>query len=219
MNKLFKGLSLLGVSWRAWYYFIRYNFFCSHVQRNSRMKFLWPMRHTIIRFEKGARLILNANYVIGTQQVKGSHQEGRLLVQKKGTFIIGSEGFEQFAGMYIRVMPGGELEIDGLVANEGCQITAGRKIHIGNGCLFARDVTLRSDDVHTIRIEGYEASRPITIGNHVWIGQGATILKGVTVGDGAIIAAKSLVLKDVPAQALVGGVPAKVIRENVEWEA
>ena len=183
------------------------------------MKFLWPMRHTVIQFEKGARLVLNAHYVIGTQQMKGSHQEGRLLVQKNGTFIIGHEGFEQFAGMYIRVMPGGELEIDGLVANEGCQITAGQKISIGSGCLFARDVTLRSDDVHTIKIDGYEASRPITLGNHVWVGQGATILKGVTVGDGAVIAAKALVLKDVPAQALVGGVPAKIIRENIEWEA
>jgi len=219
MNNFFKGISLLGLSWKSWYYFLWYNFFSSHVVRNDRMKFLWPKRHSVIRFEKGARLILNANYIIGTQQVKGAHQEGRLLVQEHGTFIIGTEGFEQFAGMFIRVMPHGELQIDGLVANEGCQITAGKRIYIGSGCLFARDVTLRSDDVHHIDIKGYEPSKPISIGNHVWLGQGATVMKGVSIGDGAIIAAKALVLKDVPAMSLAGGIPAKIIKENVKWKA
>ena len=51
-----------------------------------------------------------------------------------------------------------------------------------------------------------------------WIGMGATILSGVTIGDGAIIAAGSVVNKDVPANALVGGVPARVLRENVVWK-
>lgn len=49
------------------------------------------------------------------------------------------------------------------------------------------------------------------------IGIGSTILKGVNIGDGAIIAARALVNKDVPAKCLVGGVPAKIIKENVEW--
>jgi acetyltransferase-like isoleucine patch superfamily enzyme len=52
----------------------------------------------------------------------------------------------------------------------------------------------------------------ITIGNDVWIGEDVTIARGVTVGDGAILAAKALVTKDVPPYAIVGGVPAKVIR-------
>lgn len=217
--KVILGLKHLGCSPKAWYLFIKYNFFSNHVLRNNKYKFLLPTRNALIKLEKGAKLILNGNFILGTPQMKGSHIEGRLLIQENGTLVIGAEGFEQFAGMYIRVMPKGELEINGLVANEGCSITAGKKIHIGSGSLFARDVTLRSDDVHYINEDDYEPSKPITIENHVWVGQGATILKGVTIGHDSIVAAKSLVVKDIPCNSLVAGVPAKVIKQNVNWHA
>lgn len=217
--KYLLGLKHLGCSPKAWYLFIKYNFFSSHVFRKNKNKFLLPTSNALIQFQKGSKLILNGNFILGTPQMKGSNIEGRLLIQENGTLVIGAEGFEQFAGMYIRVMPKGELEINGLVANEGCSITAGKKIHIGSGSLFARDVTLRSDDVHYINEDDYEPSKPITIENHVWIGQGATILKGVTIGHDSIVAAKSLVVKDVPCNSLVAGVPAKVIKQNVNWHA
>jgi maltose O-acetyltransferase len=58
--------------------------------------------------------------------------------------------------------------------------------------------------------EGY--SKNIEVGNGVWIGFGSTILGGVTIGDGAIIAARSLVNKDIPGNVIVGGIPAKIIK-------
>ena len=57
-----------------------------------------------------------------------------------------------------------------------------------------------------------ETRGPIVIGDNVWIGHGVTVLSGVTIGDGAVVAARSLVVKDVPKNAIVGGVPAKVLR-------
>jgi acetyltransferase-like isoleucine patch superfamily enzyme len=58
---------------------------------------------------------------------------------------------------------------------------------------------------------------PIIIGDNVWIGMNCIILKGVTIGDGAIIAAGSVVNKDIPPRALAAGAPARVIKENVGW--
>lgn len=77
---------------------------------------------------------------------------------------------------------------------------------------------IRDSDNHSIKKEGYKKTKPIRIGNHVWIGLRATILKCVTIGDGAVIAAGAVVTKDVPPKSLVGGVPARVISTNVEWE-
>jgi acetyltransferase-like isoleucine patch superfamily enzyme len=61
-------------------------------------------------------------------------------------------------------------------------------------------------------------SAPVHIGSHVWIGARALILKGVRIGDGAVVAAGSVVTRDVPSRALVAGNPAQVIREDVSWD-
>jgi acetyltransferase-like isoleucine patch superfamily enzyme len=61
------------------------------------------------------------------------------------------------------------------------------------------------------------ASRPVTIGDHVWIGARATILKGVTIGNGAVIAAGATVTHDVPAETLAVGSPAVPTRTGIQW--
>jgi acetyltransferase-like isoleucine patch superfamily enzyme len=60
--------------------------------------------------------------------------------------------------------------------------------------------------------------KPIVIGDHVWIGSNVTISKGVSIGDGAVIATGSLVTKDVAARTLAGGIPARRIRDNIDWK-
>ena len=85
-------------------------------------------------------------------------------------------------------------------------------ITIGDGCLIGHGVVLATIN-HGFPSEHRKDNCPaaIHVGQNVWIGSSATILPGVTVGDGAIIAAGAVVTKDVPANVIVGGVPAKVI--------
>jgi acetyltransferase-like isoleucine patch superfamily enzyme len=103
-------------------------------------------------------------------------------------------------------------------ANRNLNICCFKKIKIGKNVIISENVTIRDSDDHKIIQSNKAHTCSIEIGNHVWIGMSAIILKGVTIGDGAIIAAGSVITKDVPANSLVGGVPAKIIKTNVSWE-
>ncbi|MFH1004705.1 MAG: acyltransferase [Bacteroidota bacterium] len=96
-----------------------------------------------------------------------------------------------------------------------------QEIKIGSNCLIAQNVMIRDNDGHQIgtKEENKKWIQPVNIGNNVWIGQSATILKGVNIGDGAVIASGAIVIQDVPSKAVVGGIPAKQIKSEIEWQA
>jgi len=97
--------------------------------------------------------------------------------------------------------------------NSGCKfqdqggITIGDDVLIGHNCVIATLNHVADPDRRCDMVPA-----PVRIGNKVWIGANATILQGVTIGDGAIIAAGAVVCKDVPPRSVVGGVPARLIK-------
>ncbi len=106
---------------------------------------------------------------------------------------------------------------------EYCHITCINKIQIGDGCLTGRWVTI-TDNSHGECKFIEELSQPplerkcvskgeVIIGENVWIGDKATILPNVTIGDGVIVAANAVVTKSVPPYCVVGGNPAKIIKQ------
>lgn len=98
--------------------------------------------------------------------------------------------------------------------NAGCCFQDQGGITIGDGTLIGHQVVLATLD-HDMDLakRSWMHPSPIVIGSNVWIGAHATILRGVTIGDNAVIAAGAVVTKDVPANTVVGGVPARVLRE------
>lgn len=102
-------------------------------------------------------------------------------------------------------------------------ITCTNRIQIGNRLLTGKWVTITDNshgctDVETLQIAPIKrpifSKGPVIIGNDVWIGDKATILPGVAIGDGAVIAANAVVTKDVPAYSVVAGTPAIIIKQN-----
>ncbi|MEE4453963.1 acyltransferase [Novosphingobium resinovorum] len=116
--------------------------------------------------------------------------------------------------------PDARIDIGDDCGLSGTVVCAAKSITIGKRCLMGADVTIFDTDFHPHEPENRRyaqpdwnaISAPVIIGDDVFIGTGAVIQKGVTIGDGAIVAARSVVLHDVPAKSVVAGVPAKVIR-------
>lgn len=95
-------------------------------------------------------------------------------------------------------------------------------LEIHHDCMLARHVEIRTGDSHSI-IDKQSGERinkagDVTLMEHVWVGAHAIILKGVTIGNNSVIGTASLVTGDIPAHSIAAGIPAKVIRENVDWK-
>ena len=119
----------------------------------------------------------------------------------------------------IFVRKGGYLEIGTNSRINGCHISASEKIIIGKNVRIGQYVLIMDNDFHQVNDHFADGKKsPIIIEDDVWIAAKATVLKGVRIGKGAVVAAGAVVTRDVPPYTLVGGVPAKPIR-NLKSEA
>jgi len=150
--------------------------------------------------------------------------DGPVFFGKDLELQIGKGGTVKF-GRFVWVGDGtkircheGEVEIgQKTVIGQECTISAYQRIRIGEQCVVA-DRAMFIDFDHgmveverPIRIQGIY-KRDVVVGANVWVGYGAAFLRGVTVGDNAVVGTSAVVARDVPANAVVAGVPARVIR-------
>ncbi len=169
----------------------------------------------------------------------------RIHVREGGALRIGLGPFglsSEHDTSVVRVREGAELHCDGVVSLQrgvrvvvdggrltfghatnvngtGTKFLCAQEITVGSGCTFSWDVQVLDNDFHALTVDGVEqpSVAPVRIGDRVWVGTRAVVLKGVTVGDGAVIAAGAVVTKDVPAGAVVAGVPARVVGRADSW--
>lgn len=170
--------------------------------------------HLIVN--KSARINLKGSIELSSLSMGDNRRTSLLRMDENST--LDCNGFSFMYGADIILFKGAHLELGkNSFINSDCKIRCHKEITIGEDCAISHDFTVMDSDAH--ELDGKRNTNPVHIGNHVWIGTRVTILNGVTVGDGAVIAAGSLVNRDVPAGSLVGGVPAKVIKEKVNWKA
>ena len=200
-------------------------------QETSARAFYTGLRHRQRRIWIGSRTVLD-----GAERITVS--EGGALRIGLGSFGLSSEHDTSV----IRVREGASLHCEGVVSLQrgvrvvvdggrlsighgtnvngvGTKLLCARGITIGAFCTFSWDVQVLDSDFHAITVDGVEqaSAAPVHIGDRVWVGTRAVILKGVTIGDGAVVAAGAVVTRDVPAGSVVGGMPAKVIGRADSW--
>ncbi|WP_434716865.1 acyltransferase [Lacticaseibacillus paracasei] len=173
-------------------------------------------RKVHLRVARSAQVHINGTLNLGSTWPELGYFESQFKVEDNACFeVLGK--FNILSGFLLTVNKGAKLTLGSGYINYRCNIACFDSITIGDNVAIAENVTIRDSDNHVVQREGFKKSQPIVIGDHVWIGINATILKGVIIGSGAIVAAGAVVTRDVPANSLVAGVPAKVVKENVKW--
>lgn len=158
----------------------------------------------LIDIRKGTKLIIENNVTL-TSRNRGNHinlhSPVKLMADRDGALI--------HIGENTRI--------------HGTCIHAHKSIRIGSNCLIAGNCQIMDCSAHDLsfsnvenRINTVGTAKPITIENNVWIGANSIILPGVTIGKGSVISANSVVVRDVPSMAIVGGNPAIIIKNKVK---
>ena len=183
-------------------------------QRSARLRVVvYPRVHCWI--DRKAVVEGEGRLHLGSRWEHGSYMPSEFKLCQGGSLRIDGT-FAIYTGCVVSVQPGARLVLGSGYVNTKATIDAFEEVVIGHGAAISSGVTIRDSDNYSI--DGKEpVSGPIRIGDHVWIGLNATILKAVTIGEGAVIAAGAVVTRDVPPRALAAGVLARVIREGVSW--
>lgn len=131
------------------------------------------------------------------------------IINKGGSLL--AENCQFYSGVRIEIGKTGTVSIgNGTYINRNTLLVCESNIKIGANCKISWDVTIMDSDLHPLNSEE-TIHKPVNIEDKVWIGCRCIILKGVTIGEGAVIAAGSIVTKNVPPYTIFGGNPAKFI--------
>jgi len=156
--------------------------------------------------------------IMGTKVGKGTIFEGAVQVHGGNRVRIGNQ-VRLGAGVIVDAGVGGEVVIGSRTyVGRFATIISNDKVEIGEKCLISPFCyIIDSDhgfrDEAPIQSQGYVISR-VMIGDDVWIGVGSAILRGVTIGTGSVIGARSVVTRDIPRSVIAVGSPARVIKER-----
>lgn len=202
---------------RALIQFLKYN----TLKEIAHGDMIVPTPHCVLEISKSANIIKHGMTILGEKiKFKKSKIETRLFVGDKATLELG-DGIVIGYGADIEVFDNAKLKLCGHNGfNIGLTVICSHSVEIGSHTVSGRAVTIRDNNgQHYLNLPGYRDSRPVLIGEKVWLCEQCTIMPGVKIGDGSIVGACSLVASNVPAHSLVSGNPLQTMEEEVIWKS
>ena len=180
---------------------------------------LLPTPHTIIKVQKGGKILKKGIVLLGHKRLNNSSVETRILVEEGG--VLEFQGLTELGyGADIEVFRNATLRIGAnFGTNIGATILCQESITIGKDTKLGRHITIMDNNGnHYINRPGYKNCKPVVIGEKVWLCERSTIMPGVHLGDGCIVGALSYVTSSVKSYAMVSGNPAQVVDEDIIWK-
>lgn len=191
-------------------------------QHHDRSAQLHVCNYSQIHIAKNAHIEMSPNSALEFNMMEDpfrSTHPSRLILHENSRLVCKGH-VQSFESVRIECLPNAVVEIgDKSYINHDSEIRCRKRIQIGNNVSIAYGVLIQDSDYHTTYDEQGNPkpqTLPIIIEDNVWIGANVIILKGVTIGEGSIVAAGSVVTKSVPSYSLVGGNPARIIKQNIK---
>ncbi len=166
------------------------------------------LRFARLRIEPGANVEIEAG--LATERQAGN----RIWIQAGGCLRLGAEAWlrTEYGENRITCFPGARIQIGPRALINGAMLHAKREITIGSDVRIGFGVRIVDADLHPLDSQTSERIDPVRIGDRVWIGADALVLRGVTIGDDVVVGAGSVVTRDLPSGVLALGAPAKPVR-------
>ena len=185
---------------------------------DKRFKNFVAFKRIFINIHKNSKISIKKRFFFNRYWFKKDPFLSFLFLGYNSELIV-KDKFSIFSGARIVVNDNSLLEFGSGYINHNVSINCSCSIKIGYNVAISENVVIRDSDNHNLKSDKkHSKTQPIVIGDKVWVGMNVIILKGVTIGNNSVIAAGSLVNKDVPANCIVGGVPAMVLKTNISWD-
>ena len=193
-------------------------YMCIFTVSNNKRFFVIVNKKTTMSIHRKSQVIIEKGFLTINDSWTRKNPFSSLFYLGENSRVIVKGNFNIYSGAKIYVNNNAQFILGSGYINHNLNLSCFDRIEIGENVSISENVTIRDSDDHTIIGSDRKMTLPVKIGNHVWIGMNVTILKGVTIGDGAVVAAGAVVTKDVLPKSLVGGVPAKILKEYIEWK-
>lgn len=200
----------------------------SRVVRSKKEQIFSLLKIIKLKYKWGEHLIVGSQLqILGKMPIIKAPKNGKIIIGDK--VVLNSDFINSNTALTTRVKfvtgINGTIRIGNNCDLNGTCMVAYDEIEIGNNCQFASSSMISDTDFHPVdknarlaQMQGLSFShslvnkKKIKIGNNVWIGWGAIILKGVNIGDNSIVAAGAVVVRDVPENVIVAGNPAQIVK-------